>query len=77
MTEAIGAFSVANAAAYLSISRASIYLLIKDGSLPKVKVGHRTLIRRVDADAFLERSLVGTPAAPHRATDLVARGIFA
>lgn len=59
MTEASGAFSVANAAAYLSISRASIYLLIKDGSLPKVKVGHRTLIRRVDADAFLERCLVG------------------
>lgn len=64
MTEASGAFSVANAAAYLSISRASIYLLIKDGSLPKVKVGHRTLIRRVDADAFLERALVTSRPTP-------------
>lgn len=75
MSEPSGALSVANAAAYLSISRASIYLLIKDGSLPKVKVGHRTLIRRVDADAFLERSLVSAQIIPGK-SEPAGGGIF-
>lgn len=47
------ALSIPAAASYLSISRASIYRLIKAGELPLVKVGGRSLIRRSDADALL------------------------
>lgn len=57
------ALSVTAAAQYLSISRANLYRLIKAGELRPAKVGGRTLIRRVDADALLERS-VGAPIAP-------------
>ena len=57
------AFSIPAAATYLSISRASIYRLIKSGDLPRAKVGGRSLIRRQDADALLSRSLgTGLPA---------------
>jgi excisionase family DNA binding protein len=52
------ALSVVNAARYLGISRASIYLLIKAGHLPIAKIGHRTLLRRVDLDTFLTRNVV-------------------
>ena len=47
------ALSIPAAASYLSISRASIYRLIKAGDLPRVKVGGRSLIRRSDVDALL------------------------
>lgn len=56
------AMSVTAAAQYLSISRANLYRLIKAGELRPAKVGGRTLIRRVDADALLERS-VSVPIA--------------
>jgi len=56
-----------NAAAdYLGISRATIYVLLRRGALTKVKLGHRTLIRRADLDR-----LVGVTGAPR------AEGIFA
>lgn len=52
-----GAMSIVAAAGYLSISRAYLYQLIKAGEIVPAKVGRRTLIRRVDADAFLARSV--------------------
>jgi excisionase family DNA binding protein len=51
------ALSVPAASKYLSISRANLYRLIKAGEIARAKIGHRTIIRRIDADAFLERSL--------------------
>lgn len=57
---------VNDAADYLGISRATIYVLLREGALTKVKLGHRTLIRRADLDR-----LVGVSATPHEA------GIFA
>ena len=57
MDTAPAAFSVNAAAKYLSVSRANIYRLIKAGDIRPAKVGGRTLIRRVDADALLERSV--------------------
>ncbi|MEZ0212986.1 MAG: helix-turn-helix domain-containing protein [Xanthobacteraceae bacterium] len=49
------AFTVEEAADYLRLSRAGIWRLLKDGRLPRARIGGRTLIRRVDVDAFLER----------------------
>lgn len=52
-----GAMSIVDAARYLSISRAYLYELIKAGEIVPAKVGRRTLIRRVDADELLKRSI--------------------
>ena len=48
-----GAFSVTGAANYLGISRSGLYRLIDAGAIPVVKIGARTLFRRVDLDEFL------------------------
>ncbi|MGL4964958.1 MAG: helix-turn-helix domain-containing protein [Inquilinus sp.] len=47
------AFTAEEAADYLRISRAGVYRLMKDRKLPRAKIGDRTVIRRVDLDAFL------------------------
>jgi excisionase family DNA binding protein len=49
------AFSVVQAAVYIGISRNGVYRAFKSGALRPTKVGGRTLVRRVDADAFLAR----------------------
>lgn len=51
------AFTAEEAADYLRISRAGVYRLMKTGKLPRAKIGDRTVIRRVDLDAFLERAV--------------------
>lgn len=51
------ALSVTQAAQYLGVSRASLYRLLNSGELRTTKLGGRTLIRRVDADALLEASV--------------------
>ena len=40
-------------AIYFRISRASVWRLLRSGRLKKTRIGGRTLVRRVDADAFL------------------------
>lgn len=57
------ALSVNEAARYLSISRANLYRLFKNGDLRPAKVGGRTLVRRVDADRLLERSVCDSETA--------------
>ncbi|SEK22426.1 helix-turn-helix domain-containing protein [Xaviernesmea oryzae] len=70
------ALSVPAASRYLGISRASLYRLIKTGALVPAKVGGRTLIRRVDADAFLEGA-VSDPRKSHSASEgAEVAGIF-
>lgn len=54
-----GAFSVEEFAAYCRISRAGAWRLLKDGALPRTRIGGRTVIRRADADAFLARCVEG------------------
>lgn len=51
-------FSVAEAAAALGVGRTGVYQLIKDGQLPKLKVGSRTLIPRGALDAFVDSATV-------------------
>lgn len=55
-------FSVQEAAVYLRTSRRNIYALFKKGELRLAKVGGRTLVRRSDIDALIERSLSAGPA---------------
>ncbi len=40
-------------AIYFRISRAGVWRLLRTGRLKKIKIGGRTLVRRIDADAFL------------------------
>ncbi|WP_082552700.1 helix-turn-helix domain-containing protein [Methylobacterium sp. Leaf456] len=50
------ALTVAELADYFRISPASAWRLLKAQQLPRVRIGGRTVVRRVDADAFLARS---------------------
>jgi len=47
------AYSVREAASALGLSEATLYVHIKDGTIPSVKLGGRRLIRRDVLDALL------------------------
>lgn len=49
------AFSPAEAAAALSISRAGLYNLLKSGELPSIKIGASRRIRTEDLAGYLDR----------------------
>ena len=51
------AYTINEAIAASGLGRTTIYELIKQGELPRVKVGSRTLIRRQDLATMLERKL--------------------
>ena len=48
-----GAMTVEETADYLRISRSGVYRLFNSGALPKGAILGRTVVRRVDVDAFL------------------------
>lgn len=54
---ASGACTVDEAADYLRVSRASIWRLLRGGALPRVRIGGRTVVRRLDLDTFLARAV--------------------
>lgn len=62
--------SIPEAADYFRSSRGHVYNLLRRGELLSVKVGGRTLIRRADVDALIERS-----AAPFRGDGSKARKV--
>lgn len=71
------AFTAEEAADYLRISRAGVYRLMKNGELPRAKIGDRTVVRRVDLDAFLEASVLTDPVVrPHENSKSPARGVY-
>lgn len=49
------ALTVDEAADYLRVCRSTVYKLFREGQLKPARVGGRTLVRRIDADQFLER----------------------
>jgi excisionase family DNA binding protein len=51
------ALTVDEAADYIRVSRATIWRLLKSKSLARVRIGGRTVVRRVDLDAFLARAI--------------------
>lgn len=55
------------AATLLGISTTSLHYLLRDGRLPRVKLGRRTLIAFQDIEAFLD-SLNSPSHAIHRIT---------
>lgn len=50
------ALGVESSACYRGVSRSSVWRLIKTGDLHCVRLNGRTLLRRIDLDALLERS---------------------
>ncbi|WP_421933042.1 helix-turn-helix domain-containing protein [Phenylobacterium sp.] len=46
--------SIVDAADASSVSRSFLYLKIKDGTLPTIKVGGRRLILRTDLESYFE-----------------------
>jgi len=58
--------TVLEAAAVLRCNRQRVYDLISSGRLAKVKDGSRTLIRRVDLDAYLRLPSALSPAERRR-----------
>lgn len=62
MTERI-AYSIAEAAHVAGIGRTKLYELINDGELPLIKVGSRSLIRRAELEAMLDRNTIRSMAA--------------
>lgn len=48
------AMSIVDAADASSVSRSFLYLKIKDGTLPTIKVGGRRLILRTDLETYFE-----------------------
>ena len=55
------ALTVDEASESLRISRVGVWRLLREGRIPRTRIGGRTLIRRVDLDAFLN-SCVELPA---------------
>lgn len=51
------AYTVADAVAASGIGRTTLYGLMGSGKLPFVKLGNRTLIRRIDLEALLDRHI--------------------
>ena len=52
------AYTIPEAVVASGLGRTTIYELIKRREIPVVKVGSRSLIRRQDLEAMLERKLV-------------------
>ena len=57
--EIIIAYRIPEASLATGIGRTTLYKLISGGELPIVKIGTRSLIRRIDLEALLDRNLVG------------------
>ena len=52
------AYSIADAAKRLGISRSGLYVLIQRGELPTAKIGNRRLVIDADLRAYLARHRV-------------------
>ncbi|WP_288017010.1 helix-turn-helix domain-containing protein [Blastomonas sp.] len=48
-------YRIDEVAKMLGLSRTTIFKLMADGELPRVKVGARTLIRAADVEALVQR----------------------
>ena len=50
-------FTIKEAAALTGVGRTTLYKLVNRGELPLVKIGLRSLVRRSDLEALLDRNL--------------------
>ncbi len=51
------ALTVDEAADYIRVSRATIWRLLRNKLLARARIGGRTVVRRIDLDAFLARAV--------------------
>ncbi|MBZ9936654.1 helix-turn-helix domain-containing protein [Mesorhizobium sp. BR1-1-16] len=51
-----GACPIREGAEYLGVSEPTLWRLLRDGTLPRVRLRGRTLVRFVDLDALLARA---------------------
>lgn len=51
-------------AEYLGVSESTVRGLIRDLKLPRVKLGRRVLVRRIDADALLAKLAAASISTP-------------
>ncbi|MGE3811689.1 MAG: helix-turn-helix domain-containing protein [Candidatus Nanopelagicales bacterium] len=56
-------YSPAEAAAVLGVGRSTVYVLIRAGDLPALKIGGRTLITRAALEELLARAEPAQPVA--------------
>ena len=56
------AYTVADAVRVSGIGRTTLYSLMGQGRLPIVKIGNRTLIRRIDLENLLSSNLMDCAA---------------
>jgi excisionase family DNA binding protein len=54
-------YNVRKAVAMLGISRGLLYGFMRDGRLPYVKMGNRTLFRRRDLELFVDQQVRSKP----------------
>jgi excisionase family DNA binding protein len=64
------AYSIAEAAEMIGVSRTTLYQLISDGLLPIRKLGKRSLIKREDLETLITK---GTPQCKTPAMKVAAR----
>jgi excisionase family DNA binding protein len=60
------AYTIPEAVVASGLGRTTIYELIKRGELARAKIGGRTVIRRQDLEAMLERKLMSPPLGPQQ-----------
>ena len=58
-TATAGALDRKGAASYLSISTRLLDDLLSAGTIPRIKIGRKTLVRVMDLDAYLARLVEG------------------
>ena len=73
--------SIPEAGEQLGVSRMTIYRLLQDGQLERLKIGRRAFIRRTELDRFLDEASTDYPdasqrvAPPLRTTQVQRRGL--
>jgi excisionase family DNA binding protein len=59
-----GLMTILEAAAFLRVSRSTLYVFMDSGELASVKLGRRRLVPRRALVEFAARGVLGAPAAP-------------
>ena len=63
--------TVKEVAAYLRVAKKTVYRLLKQGTLPAVRVGHQWRFEKASIDDWLHRNSAGQRVASSRMTSAV------
>ena len=70
-------YTIDEAAGLLGVKRTTVYALMKEGRLPFVKIGRRTMLRHADIATYIEESTQRRDAAADERRDVVIRSAYA